>query len=80
MAIGFAVVSPSLTAWISRRAPADRQGELLGLAQSTSALARVAGPAVGGLLFDHAGHASPFRIAALVLVGAALTAFAARSA
>ncbi|TMQ10468.1 MAG: MFS transporter [Deltaproteobacteria bacterium] len=79
MAIGFAIVSPSLTAWISRRSPADRQGELLGLAQSTSALARVAGPGIGGLLFDHAGHASPFRIAAVVIAGAAVTAFAARS-
>jgi DHA1 family tetracycline resistance protein-like MFS transporter len=80
MAIGFAVVAPSLTAWVSRRAPADRQGELLGLAQSTSALARVAGPAIGGLLFGHAGHASPFRIAAVVIAGAAATALAAKSA
>lgn len=74
MAIGFAIAAPSLTAWVSRRSPADRQGELLGLAQSTSALARVAGPGIGGLLFDHVGHASPFQIAAVVIGGAALTA------
>jgi MFS family permease len=80
MAIGFAIVAPSLTAWVSRRAPSERQGELLGLAQSASALARVAGPGIGGLLFDHVGHASPFRIAALVIGGAAVTAFATRSA
>lgn len=80
MAIGFAIVSPSLTAWISRRSPADRQGELLGLAQSTSAMARVAGPGIGGLLFDHVGHASPFRIAAVVIGGVALLALSTRSA
>jgi MFS family permease len=80
MAIGFAIVAPSLTAWVSRRSPAERQGELLGLAQSASALARVAGPGIGGLLFDHVGHGSPFRIAALVIGGAALTAFATRAA
>jgi len=80
MAIGFAIGSPSLIAWISRRSPADRQGELLGLAQSTSALARVAGPGIGGLLFDHVDHASPFRIAAVVIAGAAITALATRSA
>jgi DHA1 family tetracycline resistance protein-like MFS transporter len=80
MAIGFAIVSPSLIAWVSRRSPADRQGEMLGLAQSTSALARVAGPGIGGLVFDHVGHASPFRIAAVVIAGAALTALATRSA
>jgi DHA1 family tetracycline resistance protein-like MFS transporter len=78
MAIGFAVAAPSLTAWVSRRAPIDRQGELLGLAQSTSALARVAGPGIGGLLFDHLGHTAPFRIAAVVIGGAAVTALAAR--
>jgi DHA1 family tetracycline resistance protein-like MFS transporter len=80
IAIGFAIVSPSLTVWVSRRSPAERQGELLGLAQSASALARVAGPGIGGLLFDHVGHASPFRIAALVIGGAAVTAFATRAA
>jgi MFS transporter, DHA1 family, tetracycline resistance protein len=80
IAIGFSIVSPSLTAWVSRRSPADRQGEMLGLAQSTSALARVAGPGIGGLLFDHVGHASPFQIAAVVISGAAITALATRSA
>ena len=80
MAVGFAIGSPSLIAWISRRSPADRQGELLGLAQSTSALARVVGPGIGGLLFDHVDHASPFRIAAVVIAGAAITALATRSA
>jgi len=80
MAIGFSIVSPSLTAWVSRRSPADRQGEMLGLAQSTSALARVAGPGIGGLLFDHLGHASPFQIAAVVISGAALIALATRPA
>jgi len=80
MAIGFAIGSPSLIAWISRRSPADRQGELLGLAQSTSALARVAGPGIGGLLFDHVDHAAPFQIAAVLIAGAALTALATRSA
>lgn len=80
MAIGFAIVSPSLTAWVSRRSPADRQGELLGLTQSASALARVAGPGIGGLLFDHVGHAAPFGIAAVVIGGAACLALATRSA
>lgn len=80
MAIGFSIVSPSLTAWVSRRSPADRQGEMLGLAQSTSALARVAGPGIGGLLFDHLGHAAPFQIAAVVISGAAFIALATRPA
>jgi DHA1 family tetracycline resistance protein-like MFS transporter len=79
MAIGYAVATPSLTAWVSRRSPADRQGELIGLAQSTAALARVAGPGIGGLLFDHVSHTAPFRIAGVLLVGVAAIAVAARA-
>jgi DHA1 family tetracycline resistance protein-like MFS transporter len=78
LAIGYSIVAPSLAAWISRRAPADRQGELLGLAQSTSALARVAGPGIGGWLFDHVGRAVPFHVAAIVIGGSAVVAIAAR--
>jgi len=78
MAIGFATSTPSLTAWVSRRSPPDRQGELIGLGQSAGALARVAGPGVGGLLFDHVSHGAPFRIAAVVLGGAAALALWAR--
>jgi MFS family permease len=72
LAIGYAITSPSLVAWVSRRAPAERQGELLGLTQSTSALARVAGPGIGGLAFDHLGHGAPFFIAAALISVVAL--------
>lgn len=78
MAVGYSIASPSLTAWISRRAPADRQGELIGLSQSTGALARIAGPGIGGLLFDRVGHAAPFQIAAVVIGGAAAIAIGSR--
>jgi len=74
LAIGHAITTPSLAAWISRRAPPDRQGELLGLAAGTSALARVVGPGAGGLLFDHVGRGAPFQLAALLIGGAALAA------
>jgi MFS family permease len=79
LAIGHAIVAPSLAAWVSRRAPADRQGELLGLTQSTSALARVAGPGVGGLLFDHVGRGAPFYTAAVLIAGVAIAAVAAKT-
>jgi MFS family permease len=45
--IGFALLTPSAQALISRRTDADRQGEVLGVNQSASALARILG---GGLL------------------------------
>lgn len=50
--IGFSAVTPSLQALLSLRAGTDQQGEVLGLGQSMSALARIAGPMIGFALFD----------------------------
>lgn len=73
LAAGFAITTPSLTAWISRSAPADRQGEALGLSMSAAAMARIAGPGVGGLMYDELGHGSPFWVAG-ALIGATAVA------
>lgn len=49
--IGFAFLTPSAQALISRRTSADRQGEILGVNQSASALARILGPILGLTLY-----------------------------
>jgi DHA1 family tetracycline resistance protein-like MFS transporter len=49
--VGFAFLTPSVQALISRRADPERQGEILGVNQSFSALARILGPLVGLPLF-----------------------------
>lgn len=71
MAAGFGVTSPSLAAWVSRSANAERQGEAMGFAQSASAMARVAGPGLGGLMYDRLGHGWPFWTAAILLAATA---------
>lgn len=48
--VGFSAVTPSLQAMLSLKTSADKQGEVLGLGQSMSALARIAGPVIGMLL------------------------------
>jgi MFS family permease len=48
---GFALMTPSVQALISKRADPTRQGEILGVNQSMSALARILGPAIGSFLF-----------------------------
>ena len=48
---GFAFITPSLNALISRRSDPAQQGVVLGLAQSISSLARIVGPLVGIPLF-----------------------------
>ena len=49
--MGFAFMTPSAQALISRRTEADRQGEILGVNQSAAAMARILGPLIGITLF-----------------------------
>ncbi len=45
--VGFSALSPSLLALLSLRSPESEQGGILGVGQSMSAMARIAGPALG---------------------------------
>jgi MFS family permease len=67
--IGFAFLTPSIQALISRRSDPTRQGEILGVNQSAAALSRILGPLVGLALY-HAlpSHVLPFAVAAALLV------------
>ncbi len=59
--VGFACLTPSAQALISRRSPPDRQGEVLGVNQSASALARILGPVCGVALYKAtATHLLPY--------------------
>ena len=49
--VGFAFLTPSAQALVSRRTGADRQGEILGVNQSAAALARIVGPIFGLTLY-----------------------------
>lgn len=57
---------------MSRRAGSDVQGLMLGTLQSLSALARVLGPAVGGLLYQTIAAPAPYFAGA---VGMAIAAW-----
>jgi MFS family permease len=75
---GFACITPSLNALISRRSDPAQQGSVLGLAQSVSALARILGPMTGIPLFK-LGASLPFWTASgLMAVGLVLVLVAAR--
>ncbi len=72
IAAGSGIISPSLSSMLSRSAPQQRQGEFLGLGQSMSALGRIAGPLMSGVLFERI-HSLPLLTgAALVSVGGAV--------
>jgi MFS family permease len=59
--VGFALLTPSAQALISRRSDPEKQGEILGVNQSASALARILGPIIGvGLFFATPAHLLPY--------------------
>jgi len=67
--VGFSATNPALQALLSLRTPADRQGEVLGVGQSMSALARILGPVAGMRLFDDAHVAWPYWFGAALMFG-----------
>ncbi len=67
--VGFAFLTPSAQALISRRSPADRQGEILGVNQSASAMARILGPVCGLVLYKATDtHLLPYVFGATLLL------------
>lgn len=72
LAFGTGVNNPSLSSLISRSSDPDKQGGVLGIAQSLSSMGRILGPVCGGYLWDAVGIPSPFLSAAVVMIVAFL--------
>jgi MFS family permease len=79
IAIGQGLTYPALAALVSRAAPEQERGSLLGLATAVGSLARFAGPIVAGALYDWGGPAGAFYGAALLTVAAFLIAISLRA-
>lgn len=73
---GMGVNNPSLNGLLSRAAPDEIQGSILGVNQSLASLARVLGPVCAGMLFVELGPSTPLLVSAGVLAVAALIALA----
>jgi multidrug resistance protein len=69
---GQGLLSPALTSLVADRAHDDRRGAVLGVQQSASALARVAGPIFGTALFGHVGLGAPYAVGAGLAAAAIL--------
>jgi len=65
LAIGYGGALPSLLGLISRVAPRDLQGGVLGVGQSVGSMARIIGPAAAGLAFDM-GTGAPYLLGGLL--------------
>ena len=75
LAIGAGLAIPALTALLSRRAPSEEQGRLMGGVQAVLSLALISGPLMAGAAFDDLGAPAPYVIGA-VLAALALPAVA----
>ena len=71
IAAGSGLVTPSVSSYVSRSAGQEVQGLTLGTMQSLSALARVLGPAVGGVLYQTISPPAPYLAGALGMIAAA---------
>lgn len=70
IAFGQGLSYPSMTAIVTRVAPQDRLGSVLGVQSSLGSLARVIGPLYAGAVYDRLSGAGAFYGEALVVVGA----------
>jgi len=72
LGIGMGLIQPLLSSLASQVAGAERQGAILGLAQSSGGLARTVGPLASGYLYAGLGPGAPFLGASGVAVVAAM--------
>jgi len=63
---GIGLGQPALNGLISRNAPAELQGSVMGANQSAQSLARIFGPAFAGVLFAQLGRQSPYVVGAAI--------------
>jgi DHA1 family tetracycline resistance protein-like MFS transporter len=74
IAFGNGLCTPSLPAYVSKRAGSGSHGITLGSLQSASALGRVLGPAGGGFLYQALNPSAPYYLGAAGMVVAAILA------
>ncbi|MCW4035262.1 MAG: MFS transporter, partial [Candidatus Bathyarchaeota archaeon] len=67
MSSGIGTLNTVLPSFISKRAPADEQGGILGVAQSVGSIARIPGPLVAGVIAQFAGLNIAFAVSALIV-------------
>ncbi len=67
--VGFAFLTPSVQALVSRRSDPSRQGEILGVNQSANAMSRILGPMCGVILYALLpSHVLPYAFSVALLV------------
>jgi MFS family permease len=75
LATGSGINNPASSSLLSKLAPKDETGGVMGVGQSVVTLGRILGPVAGGFLFDAVGVSSPYWLGAGCLFVAYLASF-----
>jgi DHA1 family tetracycline resistance protein-like MFS transporter len=67
-AVGIGLFNPTVSSLVSKTAAPDARGAVMGQYQAASALGRVVGPGVSGILYAQIGLAAPFTLAAVIML------------
>jgi MFS transporter, DHA1 family, tetracycline resistance protein len=67
LAFGNALITPPLTSWLSKIAPPQSVGQVMGANQSFASLSRVIGPTLGGFLYP-IWHSVPFFVSGIIMI------------
>lgn len=67
LAFGNALITPPLTSWLSKIAPPQSVGQVMGANQSFASLSRVIGPTLGGFLYP-IWHSVPFFVSGAIMI------------
>ncbi len=68
LAIGSGINTPANQSMLSKLAPSENSGAILGIGQSLSTLGRIFGPLIGGYAFDHVSIQAPYVIAGSIML------------
>jgi DHA1 family tetracycline resistance protein-like MFS transporter len=75
MSSGMGMLGTVLPSFISKRAPADEQGGMLGVAQAVGRIARIPGPLFGGFIAEFAGLNAAFFVTTFIVSVALVLGF-----
>jgi multidrug resistance protein len=67
-ALGNGLFSPVLSALVSQYSPDAQRGEIFGVYQSMQSLGRIAGPIIGGFVFEVLSHQAPYLVGGLTML------------
>lgn len=68
LALGSGINTPSNQSILSKLAPTEKMGGILGVGQSVATLGRILGPALAGFAYQHYGPAVPYWVGAAVML------------